>query len=205
MAHRLRLVVLALLAAAALPAAADSLPARGEPDLAAPEGIRHGGWGGPAVQATTVRKEAAVLVGARGGWLIDGRVTIGGGGYGLATSVDAPPTAARPARTHELQMGYGGLWLEYTFAPAEILHVSVGSLLGGGTLAVTRSSATDVVDRDGFYAVEPSTTIELNLASFVRVDAGVTYRWVIGERIEGLADSDVSGFGLLAAVKIGKF
>jgi hypothetical protein len=102
-------------------------------------------------------------------------------------------------------MGYGGLWLEYTFAPVEILHVSVGSLLGGGTLAVTRSSATDVVDRDGFYAVEPSTTIELNLASFVRVNAGVTYRWVIGERMEGLADSDVSGFGLLAAVKIGKF
>jgi hypothetical protein len=210
MASRLGSPILAVLAAVvAIPAAAaskDAVPGRAaEPEVVAQEGGRHGGWGAPVVQATTVRKAAAVLVGGRGGWLIDRRVTIGGGGYALVTPVEAPPTATRPAGTDELRMGYGGLWLEYTFAPIEILHVSVGSLVGGGTVAITRRATTDILDRDGFFALEPTTTVELNLTRFVRVDVGVAYRWILGEQMEGLPDSDVSGFGLLAAVKFGKF
>jgi hypothetical protein len=209
MLGRLGSQVLALVAAAALPSAplaAEPAPGRAtEAEVLVPEEARHGGWGGPVVQATTVRKAAAVLVGGRGGWLIDRRVTIGGGGYGLVTRIDAPPSATRPAGIDDLRMAYGGLWLEYTFAPLEVLHVSVGSLVGGGTLAVTRRQAYDVLDRDGFFALEPTTTVELNLASFVRVNVGVAYRWILGARMEGLPDSDVSGFGLLAALKLGKF
>src|SRR5689334_16306858 len=48
----------------------------------------HSGWGPPTAAYTTVMDQSAMLVGLRGGWLIDHRLTIGIAGYGLVTPVE---------------------------------------------------------------------------------------------------------------------
>jgi hypothetical protein len=170
------------------------------------KGARHGGWGAPLVMVSTVRDEAAVFVGGRGGWLLDGRFTIGGGGVGLANDIPAPPGAGGATEQLELEMGYGGLWVEYTFAPLRLLHVSIGTLVGGGGLSLAfRDGGAYGAGEDGFFVAEPMVVAELNLATFVRVDLGAAYRWIEGAEMQGLSRSDVSGPSLVAAVKFGSF
>jgi hypothetical protein len=178
-----------------------------EAEVLIPKSSRSGGWGAPVVHVTTIRDRAAVLVGGRGGWLLDGRLTIGGGGFGLASEIAAPPAAqVAGERQLDLELGYGGAWLEYTFAPLKLLHLSVGALVGGGSVGLKfRHGGSYGSGNDGFFVMEPVALAELNLASFARLDLGVAYRWIVGADMPGLSYSDVAGFSGLVAVKFGWF
>lgn len=177
-----------------------------EPEVLIPRTARNGGWGGPVVQISTLRDRAAVFVGGRGGWLLAGRLTLGGGGFGLANRIPAPAAAQRPGEELALQMGYGGAWLEYTFSPLRLLHVSVGTLIGGGGLSLAwRHGGSYGSGSDAFFVGEPAVTAELNLARSVRVNVGAAYRWTVGADMDGLSYSDVAGFSLVAGLKFGRF
>jgi hypothetical protein len=177
-----------------------------EPEVLIRPGARHGGWGGPVVQLTTVRDRMVAIVGGRGGWLIDGRLTVGGGGFGLANRVPAPAAVEGPGEQLELEMGYGGGWVEYTFSPLRLVHLSVGTLVGGGGVNLAwRDGGSYGSDGDGFFVVEPAVTAEVNLARAVRADVGVAYRWITGVHMPGLSRADVSGPSAVLAFKFGKF
>lgn len=177
-----------------------------EPEVLISKGVRHGGWGGPVVQLSTVRDRVAVFVGGRGGWLLDGRFTLGGGGFGLANRIPAPAAVQPPDERLELQMGYGGGWLEYTFSPHRLVHVSVGALVGGGGVSLAFRDGGSFGSRsDAFFVTEPTASAELNLARSVRLNVGIAYRWIAGADMEGLPASDVSGMSVVAALKFGKF
>jgi hypothetical protein len=200
-------LVLALSVASAARAGEPPKPApETEPEVLIPKGARQGGWGGPAVEIGEVRDRTAVYVGGRGGWLVDGRFTLGIGGFGLASDIPAPTPAPQPGQELDLSMGYGGAWLEYTFRPAKLLHLSVGTLVGGGGLSLVFHHGGDLDgDDDGFFVAEPAVAAELNLTSFMRVDLGVAYRFVAGVDLPGLSDSDVGGVSGVAVLKFGKF
>jgi hypothetical protein len=210
MLHVLRWMV-ALLVVVSSPAAAQeaSPPKQApepEPEVLITKNARHGGWGGPAVQISTVRDRTAVFVGARGGWLIDGRLTLGGGGFGLANGIPAPAAVQTAPQELDLEMGYGGGWVEYTFSPLRLVHVSIGTLVGGGGLSLRFHDGGSLGSgSDAFFVVEPVVVAELNLASFARADLGAAYRWVTGVDMAGLSYSDVAGFSVVALLKFGKF
>lgn len=177
-----------------------------EPEVLIGNGVRHGGWGAPVVHVSTVRDRTAVFVGGRGGWLLDGRFTIGGGGFGLASQIRAPTAVQVASEPLDLQMGYGGAWLEYTFTPSRLLHVSVGTLLGGGELSLAFRHGGSYGSRsDAFFVAEPAVVGELNLVRWARLDLGIAYRAIAGVNMEGLSYSDVAGFSAVAALKFGKF
>lgn len=177
-----------------------------EPEVLIKKTARHGGWGGPVVHISTVRDRAAVFLGGRGGWLLDGRFTIGGGGFGLTNRIPAPPAVEGPGEDLELKMGYGGAWLEYTASPVRLLHVSVGALVGGGSVSLAFRDGGSYGSRsDDFFITEPAIVGELNLARAVRLDLGVAYRWIVGADMDGLSYSDVAGFSAVAMLKFGKF
>lgn len=48
-------------------------------------GTTSGGFGGPATAFTTIHGDFAILVGGRGGWIVNHSFVLGGAGYGLAT------------------------------------------------------------------------------------------------------------------------
>lgn len=192
----------------AAPAEGAGAPAAPEPEaeVLIPKTARHGGWGAPVVEFSSVRDRAAVFVGGRGGWLLGGRLTLGGGGFGLASRIPAPPAVQRPGQQLDLEMGYGGGWIEYTFSPLRLVHFSVGTLVGGGGVSLKfRDGGSYGSGSDGFFVTEPAAMAELNLASFVRANFGVAYRWIVGANMEGLSRSDVSGFSVVAALKFGRF
>jgi len=170
-------------------------PATAQEQTLVGHGIESGGFGAPVVKFTQVNGEFGLMVGGRGGWIINHRFVLGGGGYGLVNDswVNGVPLES------QLQFGYGGLELEGIIASNSIVHFTVSSLVGGGgvTFGLTQS--------DAVFVLEPQATVELNITSFMRMNVGGGYRWVTDVDLYPFTNGDFSAaFGSLA-LKFGKF
>src|SRR3974390_1344606 len=74
----------ALILAIAAPAAAQTAPGSGTPQNPIVVEQVHDGFAfAPDVKVTDINHQTGVLVGAYGGWMIDNKLLLGGGGYGL--------------------------------------------------------------------------------------------------------------------------
>jgi hypothetical protein len=178
--------------------------------------IDHGGFGGPVVKMTQIADEFGVIVGARGGWIIDHSLIVGGGVYGMAThnmELDTEEIGGDPDLEYHLEMGYAGFELEYLMQPHRLVHASLHALIGGGGVAYLEGGPdghwndedVDVLSSDGFFIAEPGMNLELNVARPFRVALGAGYRFVSDVDLPGLADDDLSGFTTTVALKFGSF
>lgn len=71
--------------------------------------IETGGFGGPVVKYTSIYNQKALMVGGRGGWIINHSFVIGGGGYGVVTEVDAPSGVLPLEGALDIKFGYADL------------------------------------------------------------------------------------------------
>jgi len=153
--------------------------------------------------------DAAILVGGQGGWIINHGFVIGGAGYGLATTHDAPAELGRPNSRSTLQFGYGGMRLSYIVQPHDVVHVVFGLLAGaGGYSVLSRNDALDshqMHDGRAFFVAEPQGEIETNLVRHIRVAFGFSYRFVGVRSIPGLNATDLSGPAASLMIKGGVF
>ncbi len=170
--------------------------------------IDHGGFGGPVVKFTSINDQFGVLVGGRGGWIINHSFVIGGGGYGLVNEVEG--TQLLNERKMFLNFGYGGFEMEYIMNWEKIAHSSVYLLIGGG--GVNHRDRTREMDwnwdndeTDVFFVIEPAVNFELNIVSFFRLGIGASYRFISGVDDSGLTDKDLSGPSAMLTFKFGKF
>jgi hypothetical protein len=170
--------------------------------------IENGGFGGPAIQVTTVNNAAAVLFGGGGGWIINHTISIGGFGYGMINEVSA--AKVNPDDTRKLDMGYGGIYLQYIHMSKSLLHVTANLLIGGGNLSYrTRNTNGEWTNsgsvNDAFFAIEPGIDAELNLFENVRLALGGSYRIVSGIDMIEYSNSNIGGLSVHFMVKFGKF
>lgn len=148
--------------------------------------VEHGGFGGPVVKVTRINGQDAVLVGGRGGWIINHTFVIGGGGYGLVT--DVKPAVPGLFNENKIMLGYGGLELEFIIESDRIVHLTVPLLIGAGAVGYRTGYWGDDLDLhagfdnkfDSFFIIEPGVDLELNVVSFFRINAGISYRHVSG-------------------------
>lgn len=194
--------IIALLLVAPLPTRA--APAT-EMDTLISGDLENGGYGGPSATYTRIVGTDVLMVGGRGAWLIDHRFALGGAVQGLIP-IGAPYTASS-GRQYDLRMGYGGLWLEYTLFPERMVHGSFGSILGLGWLNLEGGGGPGrgAPRTDLIVAIEPTAMAEVNMTSFFRLGAGVSYRYVGGVDFEGLESSELRGFGGNVVLKFGRF
>jgi hypothetical protein len=130
---------------------------------------------------TTVNDRFANFLGVYGGWVIGHKFLLGAGGYGKTTGI------------HEIQMGYGGLVLEYYVNPNRLVNFSVKGLIGGG-------SASWRWD-DPFFVAEPEGKVILNITDWFRLGGGAGYRFVRGS----YCNSKLSGFTANIQLMFGTF
>lgn len=168
--------------------------------------ITHGGFGGPVVKFTQIKNESAVLVGGRGGWIINHTFIIGGGGYGLATQIKTDDIFYNEAF---LNFGYGGLELEYIIQSDNVVHFSVYTLIGAGGITYNNNYMEDWSSwdfgNDEFFVFEPAVNVEVNITSFFRINAGANYRYISGVNYDNLNNSDLAGFAGVLTFKFGSF
>jgi len=167
--------------------------------------IEHGGFGGPVVMFSQINGHTGVIVGGRGGWIINHIITIGGGGYGLSNKVPAGPQAWGDSLA--LVMGYGGFEVGFIFNSDKLIHLDFHTLIGAGGTG-TRLWNDDVRDEanDGsFFIVEPVLSLVLNVTHNFRIAGGVGYRYISGVDSPYFTDSDLSGTSINISFKFGHF
>ncbi len=172
-----------------------------------------GGFGGPVVKFTSIKNTNALMVGGRGGWIINHSLVLGGGGYGLVTEVDAPEGALSESEEGplDIEFGYGGFEVEYIIHPRSLAHFSIYTLIGAGANnyvkdvgAVTESNQ-QVGETDFMFVLEPAVNAELNVTNWFRLNAGLSYRLVTGVSQDLLKNGDFSGMTATLTFKFGNF
>ena len=221
------LFVLLLLALAATPNfAQDTTDAPMRPLLGDGRKQHNGGWGAPTAHYTRILDHDALLVGARGGWLIDHRVTIGFAGHGLVTNV--PNTAydqhlidqgVQLRRRSSLYMGYGGLFIEPIVAYRSPVHIALPILIGAGGVTYGYNHGYDPADQTGtpqrmddrdwdaqaFFVVEPGIELELNVIRLVRLGIGASYRYTSDLDLPETPKDALHGINAGVSIKVGCF
>lgn len=168
--------------------------------------IESGGFGGPVLKIGSFNGEAAVLVGGRGGWIINHSFIIGGGGYGLVNDVKAKVPG--PFGERYLNFGYGGLELEYISQPDRLINFSFQALIGAGGLGWRDEDVhvgTRNSDSDTFFIVEPGINATLNVTPYLRISGGVSYRYISGVQSPASSNADLSGPSGVLTFRFGKF
>jgi hypothetical protein len=152
----------------------------------------------PDFKMTDLDGDLTGLAGIYGGWLINQKLLIGGGGY----------FQTNEGRVSDMR--YGGAVLEYFVNPSRLLNVSVRSLVGGGTATLNRSpfgrfpgsEGPDDVDffrfdldrrfrgrpermdpfvgevDETFLVAEPEVNATLNVTEKFRIGFGGGYRFI---------------------------
>lgn len=216
-AYRPLLLLLSLIAIPAF-AQRDDRPMRTL--LSKGQDIAHGGWGGPSAHFTRMLDQDALLVGARGGWIINHRLTIGLAGHGLVTYVGNPAYDAylhdigrTPGHRSRFDMGYGGLLIEPVVAYSAPIHISLPVIIGAGGCAYSWDGQTGgdfdprfySDDAQAFFVVEPGIDLELNVIPLLRVGVGASYRYTSDLDLPGTAKDALHGLNLGVNVKVGRF
>lgn len=181
--------------------------------------IDHGGWGGFSMGYSKIGEQDAFISGGRGGWLIDHRLTIGGGGYGFYTNFNHSNISSPTADNYSLAGGYGGLLLEPVIAPFNPVHISIPVLIGGGEAGVVDEYAyhghSDYTAYGPYFVLEAGIDIEMNIVKFFRLAVYGSYRYTSDldidyQSADGLTQFSVPsdalrGFNCGLTFKFGKF
>jgi hypothetical protein len=110
--------------------------------------------------------------------------------------------------------GYGGLLIEPIVMPRFPVHVSFPILFGAGGIARSRVTNFDypydytdvfVEDAEAFLVAEPGVEIEFNVARWMRLGIGGTYRFTTSLEPSGFSSNPLNGFTGGLSLKFGKF
>lgn len=182
------LLTVSMLAVASIGANAQSAPSR------------VGGYFGLDNNFGSIRSQPAILTGAELSATFSGQFTVGLAGYGLANDEATVPGAA--GATDALRFGYGGIRVGYVFKPSARFHPVVDLLVGAGQ---TRTRGSSPAREDEVFVAEPAAMIEAALSKYVRGAAGISYRFVSGNDLVGVSDSDLRGITGRLTIRAGRF
>lgn len=117
-----------------------------------------------------------------------------------------------------LEGGYGGLLLEYTLFPKALVHVTFPVMIGaGGASYVTKEEYyTDdnnnnwdkhhrKLDSQAFFVIEPGVRAEMNVFKFMRLNAGISYRYAPNFHLMNTSSDLMNSFTGTIGLKFGKF
>jgi hypothetical protein len=180
--------------------------------------VRSGGYGGPELKYVTINGQSGLMVGGRGGWIMNGTVSIGGGGYGLTTTHAIKNYFAQDSSAY-LQAGYGGLFLNYTNSSNQLFHFTINALIGAGSANYTNSvnekgnnhifndcnQNDKKLENSDFFVFEPGVGVELNITTWFRIEMGVGYRIITGLQMSRTVNKDLAGISGNLAFKFGSF
>ena len=179
-----------------------------------------GYYGCPEVKYTQFNDQMEIMVGGRGGWIINHTFSIGLAGYGLVTNSEVNsgyiPRDSLDLRPYYVQTGMGGIFLQYTYSSNSMIHFTVNSLIGAGGASYTpnmRGMNTNMgfdynnrnYDQSAFFVFEPGIGVEMNIFRFFRVELGGSYRIISGLDLPKVDNSSFGGASVNLAFKFGNF
>lgn len=208
-----KLLILMLFTIITLPSFAQE-----EETLLGGKDISHGGYGALDLKWGKAAGGGAVFVGGRGGWIINSTFSIGGGGCGLATRHIFRYDELNPEHGYngdaKLNMGWGGIFLEYTNNSKSLLHFTANTMIGWGYARIYEHRSDDwwdenewenELDDTDFMVIEPGATVEMNITNWFRLSGGISWRFITNFEMTGFESSDFDGMNANLSFKFGKF
>ena len=175
----------------------------------------------PEAAYTQFAEKNVFLGGLSFGIILNHFFSVGLAGYGIMNSgklwFDFPENALyNPpyAMGGYLYGGYGGVKFEFRVLPTSPVHLNFPILIGGGGLVYKSSSSHNFnfnnwdgssFGSDGFFVVEPGVMVELNLVKFLRLDAGISYRYTPDLDLINTSSGLINNFNANFSLKFGKF
>ena len=160
--------------------------------------VESGGMGAPVVKFTEIASEFSLLIGGRGGWIINSTFLLGGAGYGLANDVDLDGLPPR----RDMDFGYGGFEMEYINSSNRLIHFTIQALIGGGGLT---TRVQNIWESEAVFVLEGGANLMLNVTDYFRIGLGGGYRWVTDVDIPILSNAAMSAPYFAMTFKFGKF
>ncbi len=129
----------------------------------------------------------------------------------------------------QLRTMQGGGFVEYTFSPNSVFHISLPLQFGGGVARLDSVNSTrpnygrggrdfggisNNTPNQQIFFVQPNLRAELNVARTIKVFAGAGYRLSFGDNVSypnvsgttsTLANSQLGGFSSQVGIKVGLF
>jgi hypothetical protein len=184
-------------------------------DSSSPLGV----YGSLDVRGTQLADGIGMLIGGRGGLIINNQFVIGAAGYGMPGTKMirdfSPPNDPGP---HYYTGGYGGLYFGHIANPYNLVHFSANAFVGMGGLTYTDYNYEDyryLNDRPRrpskmIFVFEPQVALNLNVTSFFKISLGVSYRIVPDASLKYnttpiLNQNDFNGFSTNLSFKFGRF
>lgn len=171
-----------------------------------------GGFGALTFKSTSFRDEATVLMGLRGGWIINRSLAVGLEGHGIIPTVkynDIPNVL----NSRVLALGgYGGLFLEPIFFSNQVIHFTFPVSAGAGWIGFEEdwennfnNSISGLIDEDVFWYIEPGAALEVNLARNFRLNMGMSRRFTQDLELVNTEENDFDDWNFFLTLKIGSF
>jgi hypothetical protein len=169
--------------------------------------ITNAGYGGIVLKFSSFNDQFAFMTGGRGAITINNKYTIGGGGYGIANSINLPGSGQDTSRN--FKMGYGGLESGYIFFPGRKARIGCSLLIAAGAAFWQNDPKSDsekLLDDDFniFPVLEPSLYGEVALNRFMWLHGGISYRYIHNAHLDYITDQNIRGFTCYIGLLFGK-
>lgn len=156
-------------------------------------------FGGTGVLFTKVDNQLGVMTGGRGSATFNNHFTFGGDGWGMPKGIEID------TKTDSLEFfkfGYGGLEFGYIFHEGRKVKFGSNILVacGVGFQEIYPKTKGEV---SMFPVFEPSLYSQINLGKMLKLDIGVTYRFVRGSNFSFLNNRQLSGPSIYLAFLVG--
>lgn len=156
-------------------------------------------FGGTGVLFTKVNNQLGVMTGGRGSATFNNRYTFGGGGWGMPKGIEINTIADT---LEFFKFGYGGLEFGYIFYEGQKVRIGSNLLVACG-IGFKETQTKTSVKVNMFPVSEPSIYSHINLGKLLRLDVGVTYRFVIGSKFSYINNRQLSGPSIYIAFLVG--
>jgi hypothetical protein len=168
-----------------------------------------GGFFSFGSKLSTIHGNNVWFSGGTFGMVINHQMRIGLGGYSLESKSIfkyTNPEEYNKVYQFNTELGYFGLTFEYVFLPDAPVHITTPVLFAGGRAYIKQqvplnqvtfpdpegieSTYWATVERSNLAVIEPGINIEMEILSWMSLDLGTSYRFVLGSHLNSFPNSD---------------
>ena len=165
-----------------------------------------GAFGAPVFKYTRVAGKPALVMGIKGGWIINKRFVLGAGYYVLSSNVSSDYTDNEYNQNLMTDLNYGGLDFEYLLLYDSNYNLTINMLLAGGGLSFYLNDISKKFSYRNLLVWEPQINFEIELYKWLHADAGVSYRLVSSYvDVYNFSRNDLQGLNVILTLKLGKY
>jgi hypothetical protein len=173
--------------------------------LQSPDSLTWGAYGGPKISLINPMNKTAFMIGGHGGLVVNSQFALGGFGQGMTGSTEFDGAPYGYDNALELNMGYGGIFLEYMPFRHKLFHPSISLPIGFGGASVTPLDEASKISKTSLWAISPRVGLDLNISKNAAVSLFGGYQFIKTNDDFIIAENILGGWELGMSLKLGKF